>query len=498
MSKYVSALTIGLGPLRTDTISEKTAEAGVAIDGVLVKDGAVATTMVSTDNISEKTLEAGVTIDGVLIKDGSVSTDTISEKTPESGVTIDGVLVKDNTIAANTIKLSTGAVTGHYLRSDATGLGSWGPFMPPDPATGTLYVAKNGNDTTGNGSVNAPFLTISKALSVVTGGALSTTVIKVASGDYPEYFTIDAQDRQLILEADGRVTGVTVVTIESSNYVDTQPTVSFTCSRNLTPIADNSRPGVYWDWDLGSIAITTLANLALSGVDASSITQTGTLGTNCWIYLTNCRFLGNITTENASLVHAIDCAIHGTITTQYIGAFQGCLLGSLSLHWGARTTGTEIEGLYNCRFKNNAVLTNTNIGWVPFDMDGDTYNSFKTSGCSVVGTYLFRIRDLPKDVVRDTIVVTSNNYVIDPTTYDTVYNASPTANWTLHLPLLSSTHNPWYGRQLQFRNTSATYTLTIQAAGNDRIWDTTTTSVVMPGNSNLTLTGGDSTNLRWF
>lgn len=54
---------------------------------------------VQVDAINESTTNAGVTVDGVLIKDNAVNTDTISEKTSATGVTIDGALIKDNFLA---------------------------------------------------------------------------------------------------------------------------------------------------------------------------------------------------------------------------------------------------------------------------------------------------------------------------------------------------------------------------------------------------------------
>jgi hypothetical protein len=60
-----------------------------------------------TDTISEKTADTGVTIDGVKLKDNAVETDTISEKTSDTGVTIDGVLIKDGTIESTYLDAST-------------------------------------------------------------------------------------------------------------------------------------------------------------------------------------------------------------------------------------------------------------------------------------------------------------------------------------------------------------------------------------------------------
>jgi len=93
----------------TDVIDEKTTDAGVTIESVLLKDGNVtaatstATTAVVTDTINERTADAGVTIDSVLLKDGeftadTVNADVVAEKTNGAGVTIDGVLIKDTQI----------------------------------------------------------------------------------------------------------------------------------------------------------------------------------------------------------------------------------------------------------------------------------------------------------------------------------------------------------------------------------------------------------------
>jgi len=64
---------------------------------------------IATNTIAETTAGSGVTIDGLLIKDGAVAsgggviTDTITESTPAAGVTIDGLLLKDLTIAGHII-----------------------------------------------------------------------------------------------------------------------------------------------------------------------------------------------------------------------------------------------------------------------------------------------------------------------------------------------------------------------------------------------------------
>lgn len=91
--------------------------------------GVLQATEVSTDTISEKTAAAGVTIDGVLLKDSAITTDTINEKTAAAGVTIDSVLLKDGgaTLTAPII-LGAGSVSAPSITT--TGDTNTGIFFP--------------------------------------------------------------------------------------------------------------------------------------------------------------------------------------------------------------------------------------------------------------------------------------------------------------------------------------------------------------------------------
>ena len=51
-----------------------------------------------------------------------------------------------------------------------------------------IYVGKNGNDTTGDGSANSPYLTIGKAITVATAG----TTVYIFPGSYSESLTLKA------------------------------------------------------------------------------------------------------------------------------------------------------------------------------------------------------------------------------------------------------------------------------------------------------------------
>lgn len=58
----------------------------------------------------------------------------------------------------------------------------------------TLFVGQGGNDTTGNGALNAPYLTIAKALSVVPNNDAKTYTIMLLGGTYTE--NLDIQNKR--------------------------------------------------------------------------------------------------------------------------------------------------------------------------------------------------------------------------------------------------------------------------------------------------------------
>ena len=130
----------------TDTISEKTAAAGVTIDGVLLKDS-----VVTTDTINEKTAAAGVTIDGVLLKDAAVNTDTINEKTSAAGVTVDGVLLKDAAVSTDTIneKTSAAGVTIDSVVLKDGGATLTAPIILADGMASAPSITNTGDTNTG-------------------------------------------------------------------------------------------------------------------------------------------------------------------------------------------------------------------------------------------------------------------------------------------------------------------------------------------------------------
>jgi len=86
----------------------------------------------------------GGTFDSAVSFDGGVNTDTISEKTADTGVTIDGVLLKDNDIEATDGTFSGGVYLGGTGSANHLDDYEEGTFTPTIPATSVTYGAQVG------------------------------------------------------------------------------------------------------------------------------------------------------------------------------------------------------------------------------------------------------------------------------------------------------------------------------------------------------------------
>jgi fibronectin-binding autotransporter adhesin len=121
---------------------------------------------IATDLIAEKTAAAGVTVDGVLLKDAQVSTDVINELVAAAGVTIDGVLLKD----------ASATVTN--LDAGASGTAGTVDIFPTTASKGKLQVTCT--DQTGNTTVTLTAGAMGQATTVTIpdpGGASASVVL---------------------------------------------------------------------------------------------------------------------------------------------------------------------------------------------------------------------------------------------------------------------------------------------------------------------------------
>jgi len=103
--------------------------------------------------------------------------------------------------------------------------GTVNAVKPEFKPTYDVYVAKGGNDTTGTGSILAPYLTIQKAITICEAFSDSVPrVVNVAAGSYAENLTITKSRISIVGEGQSSrpdvgtsISGTVTITIASSN-----------------------------------------------------------------------------------------------------------------------------------------------------------------------------------------------------------------------------------------------------------------------------------------
>jgi hypothetical protein len=223
---------------------------------------------------------------------------------------LQGALNDSNNSAgsANSILTSTGSAV------------QWLP-NPISTSTFIVYVNEGGNDSTGNGSVNNPYLTIAHAMSTITYATASQRVIiNLGPGTYSSNFSLKANVFIIGSEPIAtRLTGTIDINDASWNNANDNRSGFSNCTLvnaitfNFT--AQSASAGklyIYDCWFDGLITMTA----------DSSINQT--VLTDCVLFagwtqngmeaiLNNCDFFGGNITVNSSAATATYCQLDSTI-----------------------------------------------------------------------------------------------------------------------------------------------------------------------------------------
>jgi len=176
--------------IQVDTINEFTSASGVTIDGVLLKDSAVAAASgVSANTISEYTNDSGVTIDGLLIKDGAINAAAVTGRTagtdPATGK------IGERKIGTASVALNTSTYT--TIASVDLTAGEWDlSFVVQVPTTisATEVIAGIATQTNTNTGHSLGFNALSTP--IITGANTSICVASVPislSGNATYYLT---------------------------------------------------------------------------------------------------------------------------------------------------------------------------------------------------------------------------------------------------------------------------------------------------------------------
>lgn len=146
----------------------------------------------------------------------------------------------------------------------------WETIFSSPSGSQTVNVAKNGNDTTGNGSAATPFLTIGAAMTSITDSSPTKRyTIQVGTGDYPENLVLKAN--VFIVGASPiatRITGTTLNINDATWNVSTADnrsgfmdiSVNATCTFDFTAQAGNDSGKLYF-WNIRTAAAWTCTAL---------------------------------------------------------------------------------------------------------------------------------------------------------------------------------------------------------------------------------------------
>lgn len=178
----------------------------------------------------------------------------------------------------------------------------------------SIYVAKFGNDTTGDGSLNYPFLTLSKAIGVAN--SLSSNSTPVAIIMEPGVYTENNNSGPLSITADG-----VSITNNSPNSVIINPQ---TLTQDLLLLTANTYiSNITFDAAGTSSAVglaivvpgsTSESGVRLDNVFVSNFNTGLSIAGSKVTYLNDCQLLFNNTavSVNNVVILANNCAVHGS------------------------------------------------------------------------------------------------------------------------------------------------------------------------------------------
>lgn len=335
------------------------------------------------------------------------------------------------------------SITGQVTSSEL-------PVFVVGTLTGVFYVAKNGDDSSGNGSIGSPYLTIQKALDQVPAATNGTEmrrtfVIHVEPGTYDESLSIDIGRKKVLIYSEG---AVHLGTFGGSNWAPTGTTRNITVTCSLTSIdsirasfgivvpARSNSYGTHQAYSnnfriSGTLNISnstggtsgelTLEGVTLFGWDGVAAGNNDSITAGSWAgnlntYLEHVRCFGVISGGVVRLQKSVTCSFEKLITiATYSGIFNSEIKAGMT--WSIAPTEVPPIGIFG------SVLTGTFTGASSVNLlvDSVTDYHFSFNGCSLANSAVKIILQSPASVVR--LSTTSG---IDGTTIATTSLYTPT------------------------------------------------------------------------
>ena len=369
-------LTVGsqaMDGISVDTISEKTAAAGITFANAVSGSDATFSGTVTVDTIAENSVAGGVTIDGVLAKDGTITggltlgaTDTadLSAGTLTlandqiSGDAIEGGTIGSITIsslAATTADVDGGTIDNVVIGGSTSAAGTF-TTMTTDSAD-INGGAVDGTVIGANTSAAGTFSTMTSASVAVTGGAVDGTVIGATTSAAGTFSTLTSANAAI---TGGAISGASL----TSSAVD----IDGGAIDGTIIGANTSAAGTFSTMTTNNAAVTggSVAVLTLSGTNFSTGNAAITGGS---ISSTDVDMSGQTLTLDNDQISG-DAIHSGTISGSNLQGAAGSTIQAYDITVGAGKTLDVSSG----------TLTLANDQLSGDDIDGGTYSNFKSTG----------------------------------------------------------------------------------------------------------------------
>lgn len=282
-----------------------------------------------------------------------------------------------------------------------------------------IYVSKNGDDSSGNGSINAPFLTISTAITQINSYTDSKPIIlNISPGEYNENITIIKPNIHLKGTSIGstkmtRINGTLTINPRSSTgglYAN------YYTFENISFVGSSNSVFEYTGNHTGSLYIKDCM-IYTDNVNVKGLSFTNTTSMRVNVFDTDINLSGSSSSSNQS-------AVYTAAGSAVIGSFNNCNI------YGRTAPAVSVNGSSNMSF-NRCYISNNGNEVVELL---NTVVSYFTQ-CTIANTQLnsngFNISNATNLVLSHCIFNIPTNSLYNPLNPGSTPAPTPTNNYAI-------------------------------------------------------------------
>lgn len=290
--------------------------------------------------------------------------DGVTDKAPSQNAVFDALALKQDSLGTGT--------TSQYLRGDLT----WQDISTSAPIGQMKYVAKTGNDSTGDGSQEKPYLTISAAMAAITDATPTKRyVVRIAAGAYTEASVSIKANVFLVGESKEsvRITGAV------SMNADFNQASSQDCRSGASMVTFVSAADFNW------ATVTSPAGKLYFNevVFASTLAMYGHNNAIAQAQMNACIVFGNMTVSGINLAVATNNIFYGNVTLNQhpnggmatiFAAIGGSISGTLRLNTTVSDFGRRCSAFLKSCYVENLIIDGA-VSYVDCDLDSQGKSS---------------------------------------------------------------------------------------------------------------------------